>query len=794
MSLTADLRWSSFRTAPRPTYRLRVAFCLALLFAGIPNTRADDGSDTGAAPALPQIVVTATKRPESIDKVPVSVAAYDRASIEKLDLRSLADVAGITPGLLFRPSFEDTSVIAIRGIYSVTGTATTGVYIDDTPLQVRYLGAGQQSTNPYPVLFDLERVEVLRGPQGNLFGAGAEGGIVRFITTPPSLRQTSGHARAAFGVTEDGAPEYEAGVAAGGPLQSDVLGFRFSVYGRQEGGYIDRMPYPGLQITNTNINSSQAAAINGSFSWSPVSDLIVSPGLYYLREHRADTSQYWLTLSNPGAGAFRSGFSIPQPGTDRFALPSLKIQWDLGPVRLFANSSYLDRSRSSIGDYTFILNEALTGNYSLPGNVRAPQTTFFSNPQKAFTEEVRLQSGSEGWLEWTAGAFFHRARQEAHESIYAPTLGDVTQALYGATVPQAFGIGLLPGSVEYFGFDTAHDSQTALFGQADLRIRKDLRLTLGLRVSRLVSKYTNEQGGPLNGGASSGEGEQRETASTPTLTLAYEPGDDWLLYVSGAKGFRPGGGNPPVSPARCAVDLRSLGLTESPPSYRSDSVWSYELGAKHAAPAAGVELSGSLYYIRWRDIQQNVFLPTCGLQFAANLGMAVSKGFDLQLTVAPVSSLPDLTLSASVGYDDARYTRTVYGAQTLSGAPSVIVTEGERLSTAPWQAFMSLDYGVSPAAGYELFAHADYGYSSGYRIGAPADLSYDPIVDDLSQVRLANARFGVRHNRWELSLFARNLGDSHDALWLRRGVVTSQLIQGETFRPRTVGATLNLAF
>lgn len=796
---TGSRRASTLKPVVDPSCRfaaqLRAAFVAAYLFGATSSARADVQQQEGPIADISQITVTATRRPESIDRVPLSVAAYDQTTLQQLGAKGIADIANATPGVWFRPSFEDTTVIALRGIHSVIGAATTGVYIDDTPVQVRNLGAGDQATNVYPQLFDLERVEVLRGPQGTLFGAGSEGGNIRFITTQPSLTQFTGHARSEFAVTEQGAPSYEAGAAMGGPIAPDTLGFRIGAYGRRQGGYLDRAPYPGEITTQRNINSTDVLALNAAAAWSPLSGLLITPGVFYQREHRDDNSQYWANISQPGAAQFRTGFAIAQPGTDRFALPGIRLQWELDGATIYSNSSYLDRTRDGVGDYTFILNEVLSGNYSLAGNVTAPQTTAFANSQRVFTQELRVQSPNDrGRLTWTAGAFYQAARQGASEVIYAPNLGDVTLALYRASVSQVFGTGLLPGNIEYFGFDTSRDTQLSLFGETDLRVTASLQATAGLRVSRLLSSYTNAQGGPINGGSSSGAGEQRETAATPKFGLSYDLGRDWVVYALAAEGFRPGGGNPPVSVTRCANDLRSLGLTRSPASYQADSVWNYEVGSKHATADGRLEFSTSAYYIRWRAIQQSVYLPECGMQYAANLGLAVSKGFDLQLRSRPLAGLPGFSVGGALGYDDARYSKTVYGSELSAGAPAVLVAAGERLNAAPWQFCLNTSYVFSLLAGYQIYTHADYAYSSSYGTGNSNDVGYDPIVDSVSQMRLASARVGLRRDGWDLALFVKNIGDSHDTLWARRTVVSSQLLQRETFSPRTSGVSLNVTF
>jgi hypothetical protein len=183
---------------------------------------------TGGAEELAEIVVTATRRAVSLDKVPLSVSAYSQEQMDQQGIKSIDDVARFTPGLTFAPSTDGlTSSIAIRGVASGVGASTTGIYIDDTPVQVRS-GTGVVTENVYPQVFDLERVEVLRGPQGTLFGTGSMGGTVRFITPEPSLESYSGYARAEGSQVDGGDAGYEAGASVGGQFIDGKLGFRQS--------------------------------------------------------------------------------------------------------------------------------------------------------------------------------------------------------------------------------------------------------------------------------------------------------------------------------------------------------------------------------------------------------------------------------------------------------------------------------------------------------------------------------------------------------------------------------------
>ena len=221
---------------------------------------ADPESTEANSGGLEEIVVTATRRQERLQDVPVSVLAFSQDKLDSEGLKNIDDLSRLSPGLNFQRNGmsssgnynDESSDINIRGVDSTAGTSTTGIYIDDTPIQTRHIGFG--SINAFPELFDLDHVEVLRGPQGTLFGAGAEGGVVRFITPEPDLAKTSIYTRADVATTDGGSPSYEGGAAFGVPIIDNVLAFRASLSYRRDGGWVDRTEY-NLEPSATQCNA-----------------------------------------------------------------------------------------------------------------------------------------------------------------------------------------------------------------------------------------------------------------------------------------------------------------------------------------------------------------------------------------------------------------------------------------------------------------------------------------------------------------------------------------------------------
>ena len=276
------------------------ALCVAV--AALPSLvhAADAPAADEATGPLQEIVVTATRHEEGLSKVPISVTALTQDAMDIRGVKDFQDVARFTPGVDIDNS--GTNNISIRGIASSGGAGTTGIYIDDTPIQIRALAFNPDDT--LPKSFDVDRIEVLRGPQGTLFGAGSEGGTVRYITTQPSLTKSSIYSREEVSYTEGGAPSYEAGVAGGMPLIDGTLGVRATVWYRRDGGWIDHIDPVSLATTEKNANFDETTLIRLAAVWAPNDKLTVTPSYYYQDRYRNDVESYWPLYSNPGSNNF----------------------------------------------------------------------------------------------------------------------------------------------------------------------------------------------------------------------------------------------------------------------------------------------------------------------------------------------------------------------------------------------------------------------------------------------------------------------------------------------------------
>ena len=770
----------------------------ALMLAGTSSVAVAQDEAAPAETDVPrgEIVVTATRQATAISRVPISIAAYDQEALDQQGVRSVDDVTRLTPGVNFnRVGFGFVTNISIRGISSGSGSATTGIYIDDTPIQVRSLG--NSSGNPYPVVFDLDRVEVLRGPQGTLFGAASEGGNVRFITPRPDLNSLSVYGRAELEFTKNGDPSYEAGVAVGAPIVDDVLGFRLSAYHRHEGGFIDRQRYLSSEVDEQDSNSLNSTAFRAALGWQPAEGLMITPSVFYQELKLNDTNSVWANLSDDNDQRYVNGNDSRSPSRDRFVLPALLVEWDFGKVTLVSNTSYFDRRERSRYDYTLYDISAFA-----PGGDPA---AFYSNPdfysnspqtnrQNNWTQEVRLQSNDPtSPLTWVIGGFWSKARQRSTQLVDVPFLG----AYFGLETEQEFidfwGVPFIDGTIGYIDNFDATDKQIAGFGEASYEVLEGLKLTAGVRVSKNKFEFTNFNDGPVSGGPRSAEGSSSESPVTPKFGVSYAPDGNNLFYATVAKGYRVGGANRalPVTP-NCTAALQSLGLDAAPQQYDSDSVWSYEVGTKNRMADGRVRLAASAYYIDWSNIIRAVGdLGNCPYAFTTNLGTATSKGFDLQLDFTPVDAL---NLSVAVGYNKAKFSDTI----RATGADRDIVTAGHTLGGSPWTMVTTAQYDFD-IGGSEAYIRAVYEFRSRNNgltpTRDPGNPNYDPLLLPIPEIHDLQLRAGVAiDHSWDVSVFVKNALNKHPLLNYDREGTSAQVFSYTPVRPISAGITASVRY
>jgi iron complex outermembrane receptor protein len=811
-----------------PSIRIQLrqfgAICgaFAALCAG-PALAAEPAAAEDATGPLQEITVTATRREESLSKVPISVTALTQDAMDLRGIKDFQDIVRFTPGVNVDNS--GTNNIAIRGIASTGGAGTTGIYIDDTPIQIR--GTAFNPDDALPKTFDIDRVEVLRGPQGTLFGAGSEGGTVRYITTQPSLTQNSFYSREEVSFTQGGSINYEGGIAAGGPLIDNTLGARLTVWYRRDGGYIDLINPVSLATVQKNANFDQTVLYRLAFIYAPSDQWTITPSIYYQDRYRNQVEDYWPLYSNPGKNQFVSADPSQRSDPDRFYLASMKVEGNLGFAKLISNTSYFHRKEQTgyegtlynLGFYQSAVFLGTSTPYPLldgaglhlpagATDYRSPNS--IDNGQQNITQEIRLQSAdTTSPLFWTAGAFFSSDRQTYLEQIHDPLLNELTLAATGLPYQAWFvdpGTGL-PVQYDprfptdsYFLQTKASDKQYALFAEGTYSFTDQYKLTVGARYSRI--KFINDSltGGPqLFLPPQTVDVSQTENSFTPKASFSFQQDPRNLYYATYAKGFRPGGANNPVPQAACAPDFQNFGITESPPTFRSDTVNSFEVGAKNNIDNR-VKIASSIYYIRWNNIQQSVLPPTCQITFIANLGTAVAKGGDIQAEIAITDKF---TAEIASGYTSARYTQDSKFSPSealpiVSKGDAIVGQSGEPPGQpgAPFTFTLGLEYKFN-LFNLPAFVRVDDEYASRNKWPSAAQ---DPTTQQnsvnfytLSSTNLASARAGMAFGNWQAAAFVDNLTDTHTVTNYNFSIYpgdATRLERQYTFRPRTMGLTI----
>lgn len=769
--------------------------------------RADD-TPTAESPAsggLEEVTVTASRREESQSKVAISVTAFTQKTLDDNTVRTVDDIAKLTPGVQFsRNSDASGSVanISIRGIQSDAGSGATGIYIDDTPIQSRASVSGLGSS-VWPQIFDLERVEILRGPQGTLFGAGSEGGTVRLITPQPSSTKFDAYVRSDLAYTDGGSPSTELGAAVNVPLVEDTLGVRISASDRHDGGYVNRVDYLTGNVEQRDSNYFDTETFRVALAYKPSESFTLTPSFYWQDQYANDTSVFWEPLSNPSRDNFNVSSTIPNTSHDRFTLSALKGEWTLPGVTLVSNTSYFDRDQPSVQNLAFFESYVWANTPYYPAGMYAP--SYDDIHQRTFTQELRLQSQDpDARLTWVGGLFYQHARQHVSQQVQDTFLPQLILQGTGQTIDQYLGSGLYQGlyTVVIDPFNTV-DRQLAGFGQVDFKFTDKLKGTVGLRYAKTDFSASAFYAGPVVGPAPRYDsGSSSEKPVTPKYGLSYQVTNGTMLYTTVAKGFRAGGYNNPL-PTNCGAttgdtpipgtDLGDIGLTDRPRTFKSDSLWSYEAGSKSRAFDGRLAVDAGVYIIKWKDIQFADNLPHCGFSFTTNAGNATSKGFELSVQARPVQPLE---LGVGIGYVDASYDNNSF-AGTPSAGVLALTGAGNRILVAPWTVAMNAQWSFS-AYEHEAYFRVNYNYADGLNRNLTTQSSlvggYDPSLPGLPVLNDLSAKLGTYFGAVNTALYVNNLINQHPLLGVQHAAFGDPLFLAATVRPRTVGITASYRF
>ena len=751
----------------------------SLLFGVVVSTTgavafaAETAADSGT-PGVQEVVVTAERRSENLQTVPLSVTALDNSNIERMGITTLKDLAREVPGLTVVSSGPGQNILIMRGISSTAGTtATVGYYLDDTPIQASSNAALLSARGVVdPALFDLARVEVLRGPQGTLYGSSSMGGTVKYVTTQPDATRFSATVGSQLSYTDGGGPNVETTGTLNMPI-TDAVAARVSAFYRHNDGFIDRYsidPNHYLAVNPTagvarNVNSENTSGVRAVVKIDATSNLSITPSVIFQEQRLGGPFNF-----DSPQGSFDNliqARDTAEPTSQKTWIGNVTVRETLPEFEVMSSTSYYDRDIMINEDASNVLYFFFS---PVPQSSVYPVSMHGDYRNKEWTEEGRFTSTFQGPFQVTGGVFYHYVEAPLQSSI-PDTPG------YQAAFGDPFG-----GEIVYAGTRNASLREYAVYSEASYDIPDILKVTAGVRGFRVDQTFLQTGEGVLNGGTTVNGSTSRDTGANPKLTLSHAFTADDLVYVTASKGYRPGGPNNPAPASVCGADVGTLGLSQSQlTKYNSDHLWNYEIGGKSRWLDRRLTINGAVYYIDWTAVQQQIVLQ-CGFNITANFGKATSKGGELEVAYVPVDGL---TFSASGSYTDA----------TLGNAiPGSDAQKGDRLTDVPrWTAAISGEYERSMSGTMSGFARIDFTDRDG------ANALYDRTSPfyHYDGFGLLNLRIGLEtRESWKASLYLDNafnkIGETALPVAIAADLPTTRRLAVNT--PRTVGVSLQYQF
>jgi iron complex outermembrane receptor protein len=778
----------------------RIATCVALTGLSFSSSlHAQESAEDAAAPAageLGEVLVSARKRGEELlQDVPQSILAIGSEQLGEFGIQNFDDYAMLVPSLSFINQGPGLSKIVVRGISTgfTRGDApqdneATGLYIDEAPIAIN-------GSNPDFGLFDIERIEVLRGPQGTLYGAGAMSGNIRIITKQPRADRTEATVEGSISNTDDGDLNYNTNFALNLPLVEDKLALRMVGYHRFDDGFIDNVaPYepvvgnygnshnldgiahgPG---TNENANSYDLFGGRLALKYFASDRLTIGTSLIYQQSELGGRPQ-----TNESAelalGEYEQFKVVDEKNVDESTIASLTVTYGFPWGEFVSSTSFAKRTLEYNNDLTRLVDivfGTLSGSPLLPVGEYAPVSPLRNLSEvEDFVQEARLSGvGFGDRLGWLAGVFYskrdrnfyQRLTSQGFEGLVREVVPDFDLSDYGA---------------ETLGdFDTVLDlDQSALFGEMTYDVTDRLEMTAGVRLFKVETTSDILFTGLLNGGTQNEVNDGKEDGVNPKFSLAYQFTDDVLGFATASKGFRVGGTNEIIANTpQCLAELADLGLSEGPAAFDSDSLWNYEAGLKTSFLNNRVTVNGSIYHIDWSDIQTTKILD-CGYSFRENAGDATSQGAELEVMMRPVEGL---FVSVGGSYTDA----------TLSGdVPNLGGSKGDRVPYVPSVSLNAMMQYEFPMPG-DTKGFVNFGVG---RVGSSRTAFDQDAGFRQPGYSIGNLRFGVQRGHWETALFVDNVWDERatllilpNALRYPPGTETTRN------RPRTIGLSIKASF
>lgn len=706
-----------------------------------------------------EVVVTATKRETTMKDTPAAIAAVSGEAIRESQSFSLESFTRLDPSIQVNNRGVGDNQIIVRGISS-SGKPTVGLYYDEAVVTGLGLDGGSDN-QPNIQLHDLNRIEILKGPQGTLFGAGSMSGTVRFITNKPELSKQSFAFAGSAASVKDGNELFQGEAVANLPIVADKVGLRAVAWGDTGGGYIEQ-----------ERNGSLHEDVNDQAVWGSRLTLgtqlsealsVTLMGLY--QESEADGSQYF----EFGRGAYRNISPTQEPFEDEIKLFSVVADYDVGLGTFTGTVSYMDRELFLSRDSTPTANR-----FNLGVDLAYHQEQELSN----LSSEFRFSSAFEGPAQVVAGVFYAEQESDARNAaLVADRATGEARCQFHADCVAA---GFARDDINSATGNTTID-QFAAFAETNYQVSQKLGATVGLRyyTADIGQRTITSQAlrhpvfSPVQtADVLSLDEETSENEMSYNFALTYKLTADTSLYSRIASGFRPGGANDSDAAAQQGVI--------APDKYESDTLWSYEVGAKSYFLNRMLYTEVALYRIDWSDQQISVTDPGGTFVYIANAGKSYVNGFEFQINAQPTDSL---SFNLGATYTDSRLSEDMPATAQASGF------DGDRIPYTPrWSYAGQVQYELPFSSDLTGYASTNFNYRG------ESYTNFNDQADDYQQLDdyfLVGLRAGVRFDAWDAGIFVDNVTDEVPEIGLR---VTGDGYRVYTTRPRTIGLRVSTRF
>jgi outer membrane receptor protein involved in Fe transport len=714
------------------------------------QARADEPS--GAAP-LDEIVVTAQKRSERLLDVPEAVTVLNTENLLANHQLSLDDYFRAVPGLTLYDNGNGFKELVIRGITTGNSdTPTVGVYIDDTPIGSSTALARGDVMVPDLDPSDLQRVEVLKGPQGTLYGSSNMGGLLKYVTVAPDSTTFSGRIGVDGETVDQGGSGYAVRAAVNIPLVQDLLALRFSGSTRHDPGYIENIVDGRHNFNDVNVDNGRFA-----LKWTPDADLSVTLNALFQERHAYGLGRedYNLITDQPIEGDLKLAQA---PGTnhdkEELQVYNVTIDDNFGWAKFTSSTSFAKSSYVGGQDLSSLFGPILAPVFDIP-NFGVGLGQSFSTDK--FSQEFRLAGNFGSNVDWLGGVFYTHESSNFYQilnSVFSDT---------GQTIPN---IPLLLSTI-----GTSTYQEYAVFGDVTYHFTPKFDVQGGVRVSyNNQSSYFVNNGIDIFGGASVGIGTSNQAVPTFLVTPEYKLSDDLMVYARIASGYRAGGPNYTV-PGR---------ETE----YHSDTTVNYEVGFKQDLLDHRAHIEAAAFYIDWHDVQL-LGVNQLDEEFFSNAGSATSEGLEFS---GQYNIVRGLSLGANFTYADAHLT---------SDAPAgIYAPSGSRLPYSPrWSGQVSAAYSFPLVLQWNGRLGADYSYVSS-RYGDFLSSPPPPDRPLLPAYGVGNVHAGIDDGKYSADLWVHNVGNGRGLLAANSGQLSQQLDTwvATIVQPLTVGISLAAKF